>query len=73
MNSRQRLIDHTALQCGPSVVVLNLDEVQTIESSSSVVTSHPRVGFTDIDRSVDPGGFVRVLDALSALDVIRGY
>jgi len=38
-----------------------------------MVTSHPRGAFTDIDRSADPGGFVRVLDALTALDFIRAY
>ena len=34
---------------------------------------HPRSGFTDIDESVDPARFVRVLDALTALDFIRAY
>ena len=43
MDSRQRLIDDVARQCGPSVVVLNLDEVQTCGKSSPMVTSHPRV------------------------------
>jgi ubiquinone/menaquinone biosynthesis C-methylase UbiE len=38
-----------------------------------MVTSHPRGAFTDIDRSADPAGFVRVLDALTALDFIRAY
>jgi SAM-dependent methyltransferase len=73
MDSRQRLIDDVARQCGPSVVVLNLGEVQACERSSPMVTSHPRRAFTDIDRSADPGGFVRVLDALTALDFIRAY
>jgi len=54
-------------------VVLNLDEVQACERSSHAVTSHPRGAFTDIDRSADPGGFVQVLDALTALDFIRAY
>ena len=75
MDSRQRLIDNVARQCGPSVVVLNLGvgEVQACERSAPMVTSHPRGAFTDIDRSADPGGFVRVLDALTALDCIRAY
>src|SRR5215203_5447502 len=75
MESRQRLIDNVARQCGPSVVVLNLGvgEVQACERSAPMVTSHPRGAFTDIDRSADPGGFVRVLDALTALDFIRAY
>src|SRR4051794_7609229 len=60
MDSRQQLIDDVARQYGPSVVVLNLDEVQACERSSPMVTSHPRGAFTDIDRSADPGGFVRV-------------
>jgi ubiquinone/menaquinone biosynthesis C-methylase UbiE len=73
MDSQQRLIDDVARQCGPSVVVLNLGEDQACERSSPMVTSHPRRAFTDIDRSADPGGFVRVLDALTALDFIRAY
>ena len=73
MDSRQRLIDDVARQCGPSVVALNLDEVQACARSSPMVTSHPRGAFTDIDRSADPGGFVQVLDALTALDFIRAY
>src|SRR5262245_29518455 len=73
MDTRQQLIDDVARQCGPSVVVLNLGEVQACERSSPMVTAHPRSDFTDIDRSADPGGFVRVLDALTALDCIRTY
>jgi hypothetical protein len=73
MDSRQRLIDDVARQCGPSVVVLNRGEVQECERSTPMVMSHPRGAFTDIDRSADPGGFVRVLDALTALDFIRSY
>ena len=38
-----------------------------------MATSHPRAAFTNIDRSTDPAGFVRVLDALTALDFIRAY
>jgi ubiquinone/menaquinone biosynthesis C-methylase UbiE len=38
-----------------------------------MATSDPRSGFTDIDQSADPAGFVRVLDALTALDFIRAY
>jgi hypothetical protein len=73
MDSRQRLIDDVARQCGPSVVVLNLGEVQERERSTPMVTSHPCGVFTDVDQSADPGGFVRVLDALTALDFIRAY
>jgi ubiquinone/menaquinone biosynthesis C-methylase UbiE len=36
-------------------------------------SQHPRDAFTDIDRSADPAKFVRVLDALTALDFIRAY
>jgi ubiquinone/menaquinone biosynthesis C-methylase UbiE len=35
--------------------------------------SHPREAFTDIDRSADPAEFVRVLDALTALNFIQAY
>lgn len=38
-----------------------------------MVTPDPRSGFTDIDQSTDPAGFVRVLDTLTALDFIRAY
>jgi SAM-dependent methyltransferase len=73
MDSQQWDIDDVARQCGPSVVVLNLDEVQACERGSPIVTTHPRRAFTDIDRSANPGAFVRVLDALTALDFIRAY
>jgi SAM-dependent methyltransferase len=36
-------------------------------------TPDPRGAFTDIDRAADPAGFVRVLDALTALDFVRAY
>jgi ubiquinone/menaquinone biosynthesis C-methylase UbiE len=38
-----------------------------------MATPDPRAAFTDIDRAADPAGFVRVLDALTALDFIRVY
>ena len=38
-----------------------------------MVTPDPRGAFTDIDRAADPAGFVRVLDALTALDFVRAY
>jgi ubiquinone/menaquinone biosynthesis C-methylase UbiE len=36
-------------------------------------TPDPRSAFTDIDRAADPAGFVRVLDALTAMDFVRAY
>ena len=36
-------------------------------------TPDPRAAFSDIDRAADPAGFVRVLDALTALDRVRVY
>jgi ubiquinone/menaquinone biosynthesis C-methylase UbiE len=38
-----------------------------------MATPGSRDAFTDIDRSADPAGFVRVLDALTALDFVRAY
>jgi ubiquinone/menaquinone biosynthesis C-methylase UbiE len=38
-----------------------------------VATPDPRGAFTDIDRAIDPAGFVRVLDTLTALDFVRAY
>ncbi len=38
-----------------------------------MATPDPRAAFTDIDRSADPAGFVRVLDTLTALDFVRAY
>lgn len=38
-----------------------------------MATPDSRGAFTDVDRSADPAGFVRVLDALTALDFIKGY
>ena len=38
-----------------------------------MATPDPRAAFSDIDRSADPAGLVRVLDALTALDFIRAY
>jgi ubiquinone/menaquinone biosynthesis C-methylase UbiE len=73
MNSRQQVIDDVARQCGPSVVLLNLGEVQECVRSTPMGMSQPRGAFTDIDRSANPGGFVRVLDTLTALDFIRAY
>ncbi len=36
-------------------------------------TPESRGAFTDIDQAVDPAGFVRVLDTLTALDFVRAY
>lgn len=38
-----------------------------------MITPDPRGAFTDIDHAADPASFIRVLDAVTALDFIRAY
>ncbi|HET8521795.1 MAG TPA: methyltransferase domain-containing protein [Thermomicrobiales bacterium] len=38
-----------------------------------MATPDPRGAFSNIDQSADPAGFVRVLDALTALDFVQAY
>ena len=86
MDPRTRqMIDRVAEQCGVAYTLLNLDsewESQEPEcpghscSQADAAILNPRdarAGFSDVDRTADPGAFVGLLDTITAMDFATVY